>query len=132
MTHMSAASCWESTAREEADPATTFGAKELARRRAVKLQASETALAAQANKTSLEREVVTASLVIAKYLSGVATARTAFEAMTRADDGQGQRARTGDGRASGDEGAARARDCSGEAAAWFGDCDRGSKAATCQ
>ena len=41
-----------------------------------------TGLAAQATRTSLEREIATASLVIAKHLSDVATARTALEAMS--------------------------------------------------
>ncbi|MEB0060192.1 DNA-binding protein [Variovorax sp. LG9.2] len=69
-------------AREEARVATGAGAKELARRQAVELQASEAALAAQAAKTSLEREIAFAALVAAKHLSEYATLRTALEAMT--------------------------------------------------
>ena len=62
--------------------ATAAGAKELARRQSVELQASEAALAAQATKTSLEREIATGALVTARHLSELATTRTALEAMT--------------------------------------------------
>ena len=69
-------------AREEARLATAAGAKELARRQSVELQASEAALAAQATKTSLEREIATGALVTARHLSELATTRTALEVMT--------------------------------------------------
>ena len=60
-------------AREEARAATAAGVKEVARRQAVELQAT---------KTSLEREIVAASLVIAKHLNELAMTCTALEAMT--------------------------------------------------
>ena len=46
------------------------------------LQASEAALIAQATKTSLEREIVASSLIIAKHSSELAMTRTTLEAMT--------------------------------------------------
>jgi hypothetical protein len=69
-------------AREEARVATAAGVKEIARRQAVELQASEAALAAQAIKTLLEREIATGALVTARHLSELATTRAALEAMT--------------------------------------------------
>ena len=69
-------------AREEARLATAAGAREFARRQSVELQASEAAVAAQATKTSLEREIATGALVTARHLSELATTRTALEAMT--------------------------------------------------
>jgi hypothetical protein len=69
-------------AREETRAATAAGVKEIARRQAVELQASEAALAAQAIKTSLEQEIATGALVTARHLSELAMTRAALEAMT--------------------------------------------------
>ena len=69
-------------AREEARAATAAGLKEIARRQSVEFQVSEAGLAAQATKTSLEREIVAGSLVIAKHLNELAMTCTALEGMT--------------------------------------------------